>query len=127
MIKYYLSSLDSSIFDKVRECTFVKKMSFDTGKECALVKLKPGVDGRTWGYDEILEFFVIANRHQGEQLFPVKKFPCFVYITRLLNEEVKNKYTISSSELQIIAWGELYKSRENAKNHIFDDMQKYKP
>ncbi len=118
--KFYLSSLESSLFEPTRECTFVKKLSFDTGKECALVRLSPKVVGQSFGTGEDLEFFVLSNRHEGETLFPVSVFPCFVFITKPLIENIESKNEIDKSDLEIVGWGELYRSKDDADNHVFD-------
>ncbi len=98
----------------------MKRMTFDTGKECVLVSLTPPVAGQPWGLVDDLEFFVLANRHEGEHLFPISEFPCFVHIARLLDENVKHGDTVSANDLQTVAWGELYRTREDAENHAFD-------
>jgi hypothetical protein len=117
---YYLSSLESVRFGKARKCTFVKRMRFDTGKECALVKLAPPVAGQPWGLAKDLEAFVLAARHAGKGLFPISEFPCFVHIARLLSDDVMEKDVVAASELETVAWGELYRSREDAEKHVFD-------
>lgn len=93
-------------------------MTFDTGKECAVVKLDPPVLGQPWGLED-LEFFILVNRHEGERLFPIREFPCFVHIARPLNDEVMQKDIVSASELQTVAWGELYRTYDDAKSHTF--------
>jgi hypothetical protein len=122
MKTYYLSSLDSHRFSPTRECVFIKRLRFGTGKECALVHLSPGVVGQEYGSLEDLEFFVLANRHEGESLFSIKSFPCFVFISRPLVDNVKNFDEISSDDVEIIAWGELYRSKYDADNHVFDQQ-----
>ena len=120
MTSYYLSSLESVRFEEVRQCTFIRRMAFDTGKECVLVKLEPPVIGQPWGIAENLEYFVLANRHEGEHLFPVTEFPCFVHIARPLRDDVVYKDIVSASELQTVAWGELYRSRKDAGSRFSD-------
>lgn len=116
---YYLSSLESARFEPVRECELVKRMAFDTGKQCALVKVSPAVVGQPWGLADDIEFFVLANRHEGEELFPVSGFPCFVHVARLRTEEVMEREVISASDLENVAWCELYRTRSDADNHVF--------
>lgn len=117
---YYLSSLESTRFEEVRECEFMKKMHFRTGKECALVRLKPPVIGQPWGLTEDLEYFVLACRHEGGQLFPVNEFPCFVHIARYLKDGLLRAEELEKNDLEIVAWGELYRSYYDAQTHRFD-------
>jgi len=120
MKTYYLSSLESKRFALTRECIFIKKMRFDTGKECALVRLRQGVIGQDYGSADTLELFILSNRHEGENLFPVTSFPCFVFITRPLIDDIEHHDQISSDDVEIIAWGELYRSKHDADNHLFE-------
>jgi len=85
------------------------------------VKLDPPVIGQPWGLGGVvLEFFVLANRHEGAHLLPITEFPCFVHIARPLSDDVMHKDIVSASELQTVAWGELYRSHQDAENHVFD-------
>lgn len=120
MTTYYLSSMESHVFEQVRTCTIIKRMAFDSGNECALVKLEPAVIVQTWALVPDEEYFVIAGRHQGFDLFPITTFPCFVHIARILNRDILSKDTISVSELQNIAWGELYRTAQDAKDRVID-------
>jgi hypothetical protein len=115
----YLSSLESVRFEPVRQCIFVKKLRFDTGKECALVRLSPGVVGQDFNVGAEIEQFILANRHGGATLFPIKRFPCFVHIARLLIESV-DRDVITKDDVEVIPWGELYRSQSDAKRHAFD-------
>lgn len=116
---YYLSSLESALFEPTRECHFIKILSFDTGKECALVKLNPPVVGQSFVAGDI-EYVVLANRHEGNSLFPIREFPCFVFITRPLITNILDVQSIKKSDLEILAWGELYRTASDADNHVFD-------
>jgi len=117
---FYLSSLDSIKFADVRECVFIRKLQFDSGKECALVKLTPPVIGQDFnlGYD--VENFVLANRHEGDTLFPIKEFPCFVFVALPRVEDIESRSVISKDDVEVVAWGEIYRSRSDAEKHSFD-------
>jgi len=118
-VRYFLSSLDSSRFEPVRECELLKQLWFDTGKKCALVKLNPPVIGQDFNVGADIESVVLANRHEGATLFPIDEFPCFVVIARPLKPGLEDRDTITMDDLQIIGSGELYRSRGDAENHSF--------
>jgi len=118
-IVYYLSSLESVIFESTRRCRFIKKLKFDTGKECALVEIEPPVIGEQFGIRDDIKYVVLANRHEGSLLFPINEFPCFVFITRPLLDDIFDIEVITKDDLQIMAWGELYKTASDADNHVF--------
>jgi hypothetical protein len=115
---YFLSSLDSMRFSITRECAVQKRLRFDTGKECALVKVSPPVVGQDFNCGSDIELFVIANRHQGYGLFPVTKFPCSVHIARPLIEDIELREQLRKEDLEVVAWGELYRTRSDADNHV---------
>ena len=115
MITYYLSSLDSIKFAPVRECMFLKKLRFSTGKECVLVKLSPPVIGQDYNMCEDIEEFVLANRYEGESLFPIRNFPCFVFVARPLINNIKERDQIVKEELEIVGWAELYRTKIDAE------------
>jgi len=117
---YYLSSLDSTTFEPTRKCRFLNKLTFDTGKECVFAELEPPVVGQQFGTREDIKYVVLANRHEGDTLFPIKEFPCFVFITRPLIENIFNIPVITKDDLHILAWGELYRTASDADNHVFD-------
>ncbi len=117
---YYLSSLESTLFEPVRKCTFLKEMSFDTGKECFVAEITPPVVGQNFGMPQDIEYVVLASRHEGRKLSSIGKFPCFVFITHPLSDEVLHKDQVTKEDFQILAWGELYRTRQDAQNKVFD-------
>jgi hypothetical protein len=117
---YYLSSLESKIFSKVRRCDFLNTLHFDSGKECVLAKIIPGVIGQEFGCHEDIKYVVLASRNEGECLSLMTKFPYFVFITRPLINDINTRLTITQSDLEILAWGELYRTKTEAENHVFD-------
>ncbi|MEZ6046143.1 MAG: hypothetical protein R3C11_11360 [Planctomycetaceae bacterium] len=80
----------------------------------------PPVNGQPWGMVEDLDQFVIASRHQGQGLFPISKFPVFIHIARPLIDDVLHREQITTSELENVAWGELYESHEKATNNSLE-------
>lgn len=114
---YYLSSLESRRFEQVRECRFVRVLRFGTGKECALVTLTPGVIGQPWGEPRDLTLFVLACRHEGDSLVRISRFPCFVHVARILDPLVEVSEEISAAQVETIAWCELYRTEDDAREN----------
>ena len=117
---YYLSSLESKIFSKTRQCFFLKTLHFDSGKECVLAKITPSVIGQDFGSAEDIEYVVLASRHEGDSLSLMTEFPYSVFIAKSLINDIDSKLIISESDLQILAWGELYRTKADANSHVFD-------
>jgi hypothetical protein len=120
MERYFLSSLESAKFGITRECVFQRRLHFDSGKECALVKVSPPVVGQDYGLGTDIDVFVVTNRHRGQGLSPIREFPCFVFIARPLIDGIESRDVIKKDDLEVVAWGELYRTRADADNHAFD-------
>jgi len=114
----YLSSTESIRFELVRECRILETLTFDTGKVAVRARLWPPVIGQDFNRADIEEV-VLTTRHKGASIAPIDEFPCFVFITipRTGLETVSSP--IRKDDLQILAWGELYRSREDAADKTF--------
>lgn len=119
-VSYFLSSLDSSRFEAVRECMLVKELFFDTGKHCALVNLNPPLRGQEFGLADDIENVVLAARFEDGTLFPINEFPCFVFIARPIRTGIAHCEAISKDDLEVVGIGELYRSRSDAEEKVFD-------
>jgi hypothetical protein len=118
--RYFLSSLESTKFSVTRECVFQKRLRLRTGKECVLVKVSPPVIGQEYGTGEDVDLFVITARHEGRGLSPIEEFPCFVFIARPLIDDIETPDEIEKRDVEIVAWGELYRTKSDADQHVFD-------
>ena len=116
---YYLSSLDSLRFEPVRKCRFERTLAFDSGKAAVEVRLDPGVVGQEFDRDSDIVNVVLSARHEGTSVDPVSEFPCFVFIAIPRAGFDRLKTPIRSDDLQVIGWGELYRTRADAERHAF--------
>lgn len=118
--KYYLSSLESYEFETPRECVFVKKILITTGKEAIVARISPSVSSHKYSLTNDIDYVVLTHRHEGYGLFPITKFPCFVFVAHPLVDNILDYDILDSSQLKIIVWAELYRTEEDATNHVFD-------
>lgn len=118
--RYFLSSLESKMLKEVRVCDFVAFGRFDTGKNYALATLDPPILMQQVGFNRDVSEVVLAARHEGHDLVSISEFPCFVHVSRPLVDDIRNRSRITASDLENLAWGELYRSRSDAENHVFD-------
>jgi hypothetical protein len=117
---YYLSSLDSARFEPVRECHLVRALTFDSGKSAVEARLEPGVVGQDFDRGSDIFTVILSARHEGASVDPVTEFPCFVFITIPRPGSGQLETPIRSDDLEIIGWGELYRTRSDAERHAFD-------
>lgn len=116
---YYLSSLESVRFEPVRECRVERLLTFDSGKIAAEARLAPGVVGQEFNRDSDVDTVILSTRHEGASIDPVTDFPCFVFVTIPRAGFDVLESPIRSDDLEIIGWGELYRTREDAERHAF--------
>jgi hypothetical protein len=115
---YYLSSLDSTRFEPVRECRFERLLSFDSGKVAVEALLVPPVIGQDFNRAADIDRVILTARHEDAAIDPVSEFPCFVFIA-ISRDHDGITSPIRSDDLEIIGWGELYRTRQDAASHSF--------
>lgn len=116
---YFLSSLESRRFEPVRSVSIARPLAFDTGKSAVLVRLDPPVVGQDFGRGDDVDEFVLAPRHAGVTLDPISEFPCFVFIALPVGEDGDVHSPLRAEDLQVIGWGEIYRTYEDARHHRF--------
>lgn len=112
--------MDSYLFEPVRRCEVVKRIAFDTGKEAIVAAIDPPVVGQHWGFTHDISTVVLASRVEGQSLDPVDPVPCFVHIATSVHGWAQLETPISSDDLVNLAWGELYRTADDAAAHRFD-------
>ena len=116
---YFLSSLESTRFEPVRRCVVQESLIFDSGKPLVRAAIDPPVVGQDFGRPDITTVF-LAARHEGVSVDPVSEFPCFVFIALPPVGREHLASPVRSDDLEIIGWGELYRTDQDAERHSFD-------
>lgn len=116
---YYLSSLDSSRFAPVRECRFERLLLFDSGKTAVVARVSPIVVGQDFNRVADIDTVILTARHEGRSIDPISEFPCFVFVAIPSRHEILES-PIRSDDLEVIGWGELYRTQKDAELHSFD-------
>ncbi len=115
---YYLSSLESTRLEPVRTCEVLESLIFDSGKPAVLARIDPPVIGQDFGRDDI-ETVLLTARHEGATVDPVSEFPLFVFVAIPASDGHPLVSPVRSDELQVIGWGELYRTAHDAEHHTF--------
>ncbi len=115
---YFLSSLESARLEPVRSCEVVESLVLDTGKRAVLGRIDPPVVGQDFGRDDIDTVFLTA-RHEGASVDPVSEFPLFVFVAVAKTAGRALVSPVRAEELEIIGWGELYRTAHDAEHHVF--------
>lgn len=118
---YYLSSLESVILEEPRKCCFVKKITFDTGKEAIIASIEPAIQRLVNDKWLLLDHIILTALHEGYGLSPITSFPCFVYVAFLKDvDSLLYIEEISKSETEVLGRAEIYRNELDAINHKFD-------
>lgn len=117
---YWLSSLDSALLEPVRRCVVERVIAFDTGKEALLARIDPPVVGQHWDLGADVATVVLASRHEGQSLDPVEAFPCFVHVATSRHGWDDLETPVRADDLITLAWGELYRTADDAAAHRFE-------
>lgn len=120
--KYFLSSTESYRFEETRELEVIREIKLLTTegeqKDALLGKITPKVIGQDYGLLDDIEFLILTPRHLNTKISPIDQFPCFVHIARILNNKIPEKTIIDTKNLEVIAWGEIYKNKQNADKKV---------
>jgi hypothetical protein len=110
---FFLASREGHILGEPRMCFRVKRVQYGNRDDCLLVHLEPSLDGRNYGIAGIqINKIVLATRFKGDTLFPPTRWPLEVYILRIAVNDTERLNTFKNEELINMAWGEIYKNKE---------------
>lgn len=113
---FFLASSEGYHLEKPRGCKRVKRLRSDNRDDLLLVRIAPPLIGQIYGIGgQDIDALLIATRHRGDSLFPIKEWPVFVHVARLLVDNPEDRETIHDNEFELIAWAELYPTEDAAK------------
>jgi hypothetical protein len=115
---FYMSSSESLNLRDVRRCWRIRRIASDSRDDLLLTKIQPAIRSSTYDLASDLDTVILASHLQGESLFPIGTFPdrpLPVYVAHSLIEDLAERSFIGDSELELLAWAELYPSEAEAK------------
>ena len=118
---FFLSAAGESRGDlaRVRGCWKIARIKEKDGRDdYLLVKVEPVIIGQPYGLgsDDLSEL-LLSTRLNGHSLFPVKEWPCHVYITRLLDHRGLENQAFDSGQVEMIGWGTIFRDEEEARRN----------
>lgn len=104
--------------DSPRRCKAVKRLRGENRDDYLLISIDPPLNGQTFGLGENdLDQVIVATRHRGQSLFPIKQWPVFVHVARLL-VPYEGQDVVRNNELDAFAWAELYETEQAARDKV---------
>ena len=109
---FLFSSEGYNLDDTFRNCFKRKRLYGNRPDGYMLCDIDPVILGQSYGLgSQDINQIIIANRYEGTSLFPISEWPSYVYVTRPLIDGIEFKDTIEESDVELIAWAEIYKEK----------------
>ena len=102
--------------EELRECIEVTRLRDHFRDDYMLVEITPPIIGQPFGLGgKDIEQALLATRHQGHTLYPIRQWPVHVYVIRIKNPQIAVLKRLTEHDVEMIGWGVLYQSRDEAE------------
>jgi len=110
---FYLGSSDYvGMWATPRSCWIEKKLSVNGKSEFLVLEVFPLLVGEQWGSPGTSR--LVISPHEKGTTFKKIKYPFPVYVYRLLSDLDQIPDVLQAEQLEMVVWGELYKSPQAA-------------
>jgi len=109
---FYLSSTDNYGLETPRRVREIKRIAIDQRDDALLAEIDPPIAAWT-SMESNTSIVILATRHKGCSLFPVSEWPLSVHVAKPLVENVQGRDYLELTEVQTIAWAELYETEQD--------------
>jgi hypothetical protein len=122
---FYLSSTEHCDFEQPRRRWRVKRLPTDwRDDDLLLVRIDPPLIGQEYGLGwRDIDLVILATRHRGATLFPIREWPIYVHVARPLIDSPELRERIEPDELELIAWAELNQNQIMLDRGIHNDVE----
>ena len=80
-----------------------------------LIEIEPLLTGHLFGVgDSNITQLIISTRHEGYSLYPITEWPVSVYVARILDESILKTPRFTENQIELIAWGMIFRTLEGA-------------
>jgi hypothetical protein len=101
-----------------RACWQNARLRDDVRDDHMLVDIEPALDGQRFGLGATdIRQLIISARHGGQTLYPISEWPFSVYVARIVDKAVLESHVFTREQVELIAWGTLFPTREEASDH----------
>lgn len=102
-----------------RACWAKGRLRDNLRDDYMLIQVEPSIIGQEYGLgSKNIANVVISARYQSSSLFPVSEWPCDVYVARILDETIIKTSVIEEGEIELIAWGRIYRTLAEADAEV---------
>ena len=113
---FYLTTAgESQTLAAPRACYVKGRLRNQAHDECMLIRIDPPLSGQGFGLgDKEIFDLIISPRFEGSSFFPISEWPSHVYVARISNEEIVRTLVILNDRVELIAWGTIFRTHEEA-------------
>lgn len=113
---FYLSAAgEYTPLAEPRACWAKGRLRDSVRDDHLLVEIEPSLSGQLFGVGAAeIELLILSAKLAGYTLFPVSKWPAFVYVARVLDDSILRTRSFDKGQVELIAWATIYPSREEA-------------
>jgi len=113
---FYLTTAGESEKLAVPRACWVKgRLKDHVRDDYMLIRIEPSLVGQGFGLgDKDILDLIISTRFEGVSLFPITEWPSHVYVARVLDEEIVKTLVIRKDQVELVAWGMLFKTFDEA-------------
>ena len=98
-----------------RACREEGRLRDDFSDDHMLIGIDVPLDGQRFGLGaRDIKQLIISTRHVGKTLYPISEWPCGVYVAGVIDEAILKTRMIRPEQVELIAWGFLFRTREEA-------------
>jgi hypothetical protein len=81
-----------------------------------LVSIHPAIVGQKYGLgSQDIDRLVLSTRLAGTSLYPIREWPCHVYVMRIKNASIDANGIIGKEDVELIGGGTLHATEEDAQ------------
>ncbi len=105
--------------DVVRNCYMRARLFADRPDGYMLCDIDPPLYGKHYDLNNrIINQIIIGNKSKGMTLFPISGWPFSIYVLAPQVDNIAFQEIINSSNSKLIAWAEIYKTRQDAQSAL---------
>lgn len=116
---FFLSTAgENQAFADPRACWQKGRLKDQVRDDHMLVEVDPPFTGQEPGLGgKDVKTLILSARHVGFSLFPINEWPLHVYVARILDDNILKTLSFTRSQVEIIAWGVIFRTNDEANAH----------
>jgi hypothetical protein len=98
-----------------RACWEKARLRDNVRDDHMLIDVEPALDGQRFGLGPAdITQLIVSARQRGQTLYPISSWPLSVYVARIVDETIIGSGKFTREQVELIAWGTLFRTREEA-------------